>query len=474
MYSQTYNAATWSMNRQWMTILAEDSKKTITPLARRTLLSHARRQIANVGKIKGANDAIARYTVGAGFDPVSSVSGPEGDDMEEYFRTWSRVADLTGKNSLTDLLKIYTKSVVVDGDIGVILTRNDQDEPRIQSVEGHHIGEGEGKDTIDGVKFDRNGAPISYRVIEEGNKQRDVPASAFALLYMPDRCDQGRGVSAYAHAINNIQDELEILGHEKAAVKLNAALAVIIKGGNPDARKAFFGNTQTTEQTVGTDQTTLTTEKILGSGAIPRIDTNEDIWSHTSDRPSAAFAGFLEFLVRDVAVGLGLPYEFVWDASKVNGTSQRFILKAAERRFEEFQQMLKGRLLDRLWFYVVGDAINRGILPPVKGWSKVDWQNKSAMITVDVGRESREDRADVLAGLRSRRTHFAEQGKDYAREADQIEMEADDLLKRAKKLQDKHGVTLELAIALLEQQTANNNFPQNGGGKSGDSKGANQ
>ena len=70
------------------------------------------------------------------------------------------------------------------------------------------------------------------------------------------------------------------------------------------------------------------------------------------------------------------------------------------------------RFLKPTWGYVIGDAIDRGELEPMKGWNRVRFVTPRR-ITVDAGREAQQNRADVEAGLKTLAEHFAELGQDF-------------------------------------------------------------
>jgi capsid protein len=191
----------------------------------------------------------------------------------------------------------------------------------------------------------------------------------------------------------------------------------------------------------------------LLAGAIPRLLPGEKVTSHKSDRPATTFSGFLDYLLRDVANGLGVPWEFVWDASKLGGSTNRLAIQKAQRKFEERQRLLI-KLATRDWGYVVSKAAKRGDLPQNDDWWRVVWQTPRK-ITVDEGRDSKENRNDIFAGLRTVSEDYAERGFDYEVSRDQQEREIDDLLERAGRIAKKHGITIEKALDMLQQRSSN-------------------
>jgi hypothetical protein len=140
------------------------------------------------------------------------------------------------------------------------------------------------------------------------------------------------------------------------------------------------------------------------------------------NRPHAGFEPFAKFLIRDVAMGLGLPVEFVYDPASVGGAGMRFIVAKAQRRFEQRQRLLIDRFCTRAWRYFIGGAITNGDLPAAEDYAKVTWQTPKSL-TVDAGREAQQSREDYKAGLTTLSDYFGELGMDWMEVSDQRKVE---------------------------------------------------
>jgi capsid protein len=134
-----------------------------------------------------------------------------------------------------------------------------------------------------------------------------------------------------------------------------------------------------------------------------------------------------------------LPYEFVLDASNIGGAGVRLIVAKADRRFSYRQMILIQRLLQPTWGYVIGDAIDRGELAPVKGWNKVGWVCPRR-VTVDAGREDESHRKNVEMGLLSFSDHFSELGMNFSEEIERRAQDAKAILETAA----RYGVPVEM------------------------------
>jgi capsid protein len=254
-----------------------------------------------------------------------------------------------------------------------------------------------------------------------------------------------------------MRDKKDILGFEKIGVKVSSAIGLKVtkKGSLQDN---FMGTASTTSDGVGGTRH----HEAMAGGAVLMFEPGETAETFSSDRPSPTFTGFLEYIDRDVAVGLGVPLEFVWDASKLGGTAQRFVLQLAQTKFEERQRLL-ARNAERVRNWVIAKGINRGDIRFHQDWWRVEWQFASK-ITVDVGREAQANREDYIAGLRTAKEDYAERGKSLREARRDSEQSARDLLKRAEKLVSEfssHGLTLTHAIELIEKRGNSGSAPAN-------------
>lgn len=455
-----YEGTRNTRERRWLPgVTVADSKETLTAGSRMAALGFSRFLVANIGMARGAVKDMRTYSIGPGLLPQSQVEESGVADLyEEYFtEVWGAQADLTGRHHFQTLQGLLCEALDVDGDVGLSLYAPSRKHPgQVQVIEGHRITSEQTQDPnyCDGVRVDRAGRPVGYRVKEGTDKFREIPAHDFVLLYDPDRCDQYRGMTALAHAIAHLRDVLDTIDFEKVGIKMASGIGLAIKTatGHADSGSSYIENGFKASDTGGLAWDTWT------AGMIPRLKLGESIDSFSSNRPSAAFMGFLEFLIRDIAVGLGVPFEFLWDVSKLRGNGSRFILAKAQRRFEQRQALFVQRLLNRIWFWAIGRAIDRGDLPAVPGWHWVRWQAPPKP-TVDFGREAQSHRDDLRYGNRTLKMDAAEQGLDWQSDIrGQLDRETDDLLERAVAKVAKYGkqgLTLDRALHLLRGDSPN-------------------
>lgn len=462
-FSNHYEGASISGNNQ-ITIggRAQDYNFDLDEWTMENLTTISRALYDNVGFIHGAVNENARYTVGEGIIPLSNAEDQIiAAEHNEYFDAWCKIPEVTQQWDFRKVMEITSKAVDVDGVVGFVLTETPSGFPQIQAIAGHRIRSEQGNDEYcNGVKLSSLGRPVAFSIRStgiEGWTYTRIPASSFVLVADVDRFGGVISPSALTPAIVNLRDKKDILTYEKLGVKIGSALGVKLKTANTNqSGPGLFGIQETVTDSTGAAKVFET----ISGGAIVQLGHGDDIETFSSTRPSAAFTGFLAYLDRDVAAGLDLPVEFIWDPTALGGTAQRFVMVKAQKRFEERQRMLK-RPIETIRNYVIAKGIDRGDIRPAKGWYKVRWQMPSK-ISVDVGREAQSNREDFFAGLRTMQEDFGERGINWKDARADQETAARDLLERATMIRkDYPELTIQNAIDMIEKRGNSGSPPAN-------------
>lgn len=395
----------------------------------------------NSGLHREQRDLNILYGVGAdGLWPKPHVADPIWvRDAMQYFREWGVRADITNRFSFVDIQKLCSGAIDTDGEIFVVKVRNRATgECRLQLLETHRVGNfdlgTDAKNYIDGIKVNSVGAPTHIRVRQDDETGRDIRFQHVMHLFDPESPTAYRHAPSGTHGLLHGLDEIELLALEKHAVKDNSSIVRVLKTlsgeleGDGDFGPSGF------DEDGNSDPNKIAT---ITGGKTVSIYPHESLDPYESQRPSPTFNGFLEHLRRDSSLGR-TPYEFAVDASESTGPAIRLIVAKAQRRFKNRTELLSNRIVRPTWFYVIGDAIDKGILPPIKGWSNVTI-TPPRDITVDAGRESEANRRDVAAGLKLPTTSYEETGDDFL---DSMERRAD-LMNAVEKIAEEKGVDPE-------------------------------
>ena len=431
-WGSPYESANWSPRRGAVPGAAPgDTKRDLTASVRGELVRRSRYLHRNSGFVRELVSNMAVYSTGDGIRPQAQSPDPAWNrQAEDYFAQWSARCEITERFSFEECQSLICRGIDVDGEYFVHRTRNIDNEPILQLIETHRIGNGPGTmETHDGIGLNIFGAPAFYRVIQDDGTARDIPAPAILHIFEPESSSAVRHAPTLQHSINHILDEMELLALEKHAVKDNADVARILKTQRGELDESGDFSVGTPGQD-GTPSDPGELQKIIG-GKLVALKPDESLDSFQSNRPSPTFTGFLEHLRRDSALGM-IPFEFAADSSKVGGAGVRLVVAKADRRFSHRQMVLVIRLIKPIWFYVIGDAITRGLLPPAESWWKISCVTPRR-ITVDAGREAQQNRADVEMGLKTISDHYQELGADFGEEIERRARDARLILETALK-----------------------------------------
>ena len=388
-----------------------DAKFELPTYTRDELVRKSRYLEKNSGQVRGVLRDLKVYGIGRGIYPNAKTDNQTWNKQaEDWFFRWSRHCDITNRFSWRECQAMILRALVVDGEVFVIKTFNAFGVPKIQIIEGHRLmspDHGANPYIADGIEFDRYGRVKNYYFqIGEKFQTVKVPATAVLHIFDPERVSQARAYPQIQHSINDVIDRKEILALEKKKVKSISDIVHILKGGQgmlDGDYKVDVGN-----RSEGTSTETM--NRILGGKNI-RIDPDESIDVHQSNVPSPTFAGFLTELDRSGSLGV-LPYEFVVDPSKIGGASVRLVASKTQRYIDDITQTIDERFNDAIWFFVIGWAIDSGLLPAENWWWYCSWTHPRKL-TVDAGREEQQNRANVEMGLKTLEESFAECGLDF-------------------------------------------------------------
>jgi hypothetical protein len=329
------------------------------------------------------------------------------EQAEAILRERFKTIDVKGERSFPRMAKLAVKSMIRDGDVGFIKTL-EHGFPQLQVIEADRIRTTGvaletdlSDDWIGGVNINRVGRPLQYRVWERerwGNtfkNSQEIEAQNFILLKDPQRFDGCRGITWFERgALNHMRDLKEILGAEKKTVKMLSKLAMFFKklaGGKPVAALNLgFGPKQDGTGDVHTEE--------LHDGTNIYGLPGEDAGAIVHNRPSPTFQGFLEFLIRDIAISLELPFGFVW-AMLGTGPAIRLDSRLAEKTFSDKTDLLEEQLFDPACAWIINWEMRvskRLRFNP--NWMLYTFP-RPVLPSIDVGRESKADLEELDRGI---------------------------------------------------------------------------
>ena len=430
----------------WSHYSGQDAKTFLSGYKTEQLRNDARRLYTRDGSIAGAIHKKATYSVGQAWEPFYCGLDEEFREKSKILmERWVANCDVSGRFSWDQMLWMASTKLDYDGDL-LIVTANDRfGLPRLQLIEANNInGPNEGKikdgqfagmNMSGGVVYDDVYTPIAYCV--DAKEKRFVSARSAYHIFEPKWPSQVRGIPALSHGLLDWYDISEIRGNELTAQKMYSTMAIIESDDSGMAEASAAASSLGGGTSSATPGLAI---KEFYRGMIQHVKSGNKIEAFTSDRPSPAWQGFMEHVMRCAFAGLGLPYEFGFDASSLGGAAVRGMVGEVNRTIKSRQNTL-WKAAQWLISYPVASWIKAGLLKPVPDWDKWDF-NYPSSYSVDVGRDRQNAREDFILGLNSLSELFAENGTTVERVANQ---RADDWL-TINNVSKSKGVPLEVLL----------------------------
>lgn len=378
------------------------------------LMWDARDMERNFGLIGGILDRTAQYTCQRLRYQPQTGSRDHDREYSEYMEEWGSTCDYTQRLHFREMVELAFRGMLRDGDSGFI-KRFDGQDIKLQAVEGDCIGNplqptSTNDRYISGVGLTERGAPDFFRIFHRTTQGQydspiDIPASRFMHLYKPIRTDQYRGFSWLATALPLARDLYEIFACERMAAKWASGHTGFKKVPDPYANAGTGAWNGRNINGVGTET--------LIPGKITRLGPGEEvIFPNMPDRPNGAFMAHVQAIIRELAMGLNLPYGFVYNMSDFGSASARLETAQAQRSFQRFQHILVDRFLREIKDDVLSNAIARRLVRPHKNWRRGRW-NFGAHITADYGYQTQADLQLLAVGAKTQHQMADEQGLDF-------------------------------------------------------------
>ena len=379
--------------------------------------------------------------------------------IDDYFHAWCKNCDVTNRHSFKKLVQLAAEERPIDGDCGFVIRRSGEG-LKLQLVPATRIGNPNesavaSNNYYQGIITNDFGQPVAYRIFRLTRDgvyfgAEDIPANQFCHYFDPNRSDMYRGVSDLASGIQTARMLHEILQAEKAGVRFSSQQAALIFNdrGTANPRNLFQPNPAANLPSGQTQKNELTEVGMI------RYFQNSDRVEVMPSRPSQAFTGFVQHLMHEISLSVGIPEGVLFGTSDFKGPSVRAEFAAADRVFTRQQGVLTDKVLDPIKDAVILDAIARGEIPPppllagetmvqaLRRATKGEWRFP-AKLSIDVGRESAANMNENRQGAKSLQEIAAEEGTDAFSRLEQIAIEAGFV----KELAVKYGVP-ETAIRL--------------------------
>jgi lambda family phage portal protein len=393
--------------RSWFTTTSSADTDTIYDL--RQLRGRSRDLVRNTPVATGAVGTMVSNVVGSGLSlmclPDFEALNMEEDEADKFaktvereFRMWadSSECDITRTQNFFGLQSLAFRSLLESGDTFALLPMIDRGNSpyqlKIQLIEADRVdipggniaatgvqkaaNNSENK-IVGGVEIDENGAPIAYHVATQhpgdiafSNAMKWIRVPAFGaktgrrnVLHIFDRLrpGQSRGVPFLAPVIEPLKQLDRYTEAELMGAVISAMFTVFVKTETGEGMNA--GDSGFADDQASPSNTTLVEPKKqigLGNGSIVDLFPGEDVVFADPKRPNTAFDGFIMSILRQIGVGLGLPFEVLIKHFTASYSASRAALLQAWQVFKLRRDFITTGFCDPVYEAWMEEAIAIG------------------------------------------------------------------------------------------------------------------
>ncbi|MBQ0822106.1 phage portal protein [Microvirga sp. HBU67558] len=360
--------------------------------------------------------------VGAGITPMSAhPDSSVRETLQRHWETWTDYADADEMSDFYGIQRVMARRMVIDGEAFAVLVTTPEGF-RIRLIDAEQVDTalhrelpGGGR-IVAGVEFNAAGRRVAYHILRERSglplatslDTVRLDARDVIHLFKPVTPGQVRGLSWFVSILLRLSEHDQSIDAQLVRQKIAALLTGFIRDPNGTAG-GFSGTTAPTDALdVSLEPGTL---KVLGPG--------QDITFSDPAKVGSEVIDFLKVSAREIAAGLGVPYEAITgDLSDVNYSSIRAGLVEFRRRVEAIQhQVIVFQACRPIWRrFVMTEILAGRVQAPdffrnpepylLARWMppKTDW--------VDPKNDVEAELAAIAGGLVSRRKAVAARGYD--------------------------------------------------------------
>lgn len=380
-YSGSYNGASRSKRSlsKWFTRGGSADADLNADLP--TLRNRSRDLYRNDGIARGAINSTVTNVVGTGLAPQpaiwADVLGMTDDEVDAWqrdtlreFTLWAEkpeACDLTGIQNFYGLQDLAFRSVLINGDHGVLLPERERKgvayKLKLQMIEADRIcnknGTSDSKEISAGIQLDDDGMPVGYWVMTrhpgDGIAERNwqyvsrygskTGRRNMLHLYERLRSDQRRGEPYLAPIIELLKQLSRYTEAELMAAVISGMFTVFV----------------TTDPANGDDDVgDEAPEYALGNGAIITGMPGDKPEIINPGRPNALFDPFVEAISKQIGIALEIPKEVLFKHFTSSYTAARASLLDAWRFYRKRRSWLAAQFCQPIYETWLDEAVASG------------------------------------------------------------------------------------------------------------------
>lgn len=306
-------------------------------------------------------------------------------DAYHKWQTWAtnpERCDAARQSTFVEMQALALYGALVDGDAFAllpVLSRNGgAPELRISLRGGAYVDTPETKAFDDsvhsGIELDEWGGPVAYWFRDSHPYDTTTIAAGWTrvpargaktgrrlVLHLFDRTEIGqvRGEPLLARAIVLVKQLARYTDAEAMAAVLNAFLAIFIQreksddlGGRPPIG---YGDGADAAAPGGSD---LTVD--MANGAVVDLDQGETVQSVAPGRPNPNYQTFVDALLREIGLGIGIPFEVLVKKFDSSYSASRAARLDANHTFTQWKTWLATSFCQPVYEEWLAGAVSRG------------------------------------------------------------------------------------------------------------------
>ncbi len=330
-----------------------------------------------------ASELKAEYVVGDDWYFKCSSKNPEINIAFEKFinKKWYNNCSTKGfAYDFKNVLKVMSRTLDMDGDMGILFVRNKQNWPLLQIIGSHRIGTAaanmSGKDgvtvelggknykVLDGVVYDDMEKPIAYSIKRDDaqvttvqqdpklkNQDTIVMADNMQLMFEPIVFDKGRGLPAlYASVLYGLQVQ-DLDSFLMDIAKLEATIAYVVSNDAGQAPMEYenllkqiqsAGNAGNNISSLPSIEPTVHGVSMVKGPTVNYVKSEGGkLESFASDRPSEEIQSYIRTIETKLLSAIGIPHQLIYSPETISGRAVNAVTQMVKMTVSERQKLIK-------------------------------------------------------------------------------------------------------------------------------------
>ena len=249
-----------------------------------------------------------------------------------------------------------------------------------------------------GVRFNALDVPDTYRVLKGVQTMgrplayEEHPAQRMLHIFADRHFNQHHGTPWIFRGDKSLLDALDLKAVKKYAAKIRAYFlgAITTPTGDTPVSMRNAGRRGTKLDPDNEGQVIddgMRYLELAGGISLPVLKDGETISFFHGQEP-VSFAELLKEIWEEAVYCFPYPPEYLLHLAGLGSASVRMILRKVKKGHDKMRRPIRDQFCQPVWEFVIGDAIQRGLLPMVEDWRLVTWKG-GIDPSIDAGRDER-------------------------------------------------------------------------------------